>query len=112
MTSDVWLDQLRVARAHGHLHDLLPDGLGLRDCPYTIFDAIRMGGIFLSWDELPADERPPKRIWMDGDALQEWFHEVERRREEKYGSGGGSSGWDKSIEDPVSNPAAKGLIVG
>lgn len=76
-----------------------------------MFEAIHVGHIFLSFDELPEDERPDKRIWLDGDALREWFAEVKRRREAKYG-GKDSGGWDKSIEDPVENEAARGLIVG
>lgn len=68
-----------------------------------------MGGIYLSWDELPKDERPPRRIWHDGEKLQEWFELVNKRREEKFG---GKGGMDRSIEDPVENEAAKGLIVG
>lgn len=103
----MWLDTLRVARDHGTLDDLLPPGVGLNDCPFTIFDAIRLGGIFLAWDELPADERPPRRIWLNGDALKGWFDMVNKRREEKYGGKGGGA-----IEDPVQNDAAKGLIVG
>lgn len=108
MTSDAWLDTLRVARDHGTLDDLLPTGVaGLNDCPYTIFDAIRLGDMFLGWDELPKDERPPKRIWLDGEKLEEWFVMVNKRREEKYSGKG-----DRHIEDPVQNEAAKGLIVG
>jgi hypothetical protein len=106
----VWLDALRIAKAHGNLDDLLPPGVhGLLDCPYTVFDAIRLGHIFLSFDELPKEERPGKEIWLDGPALTEWFEDVERKREAKYSGG---SGWDKSIEDPIDNEAAKGLIVG
>lgn len=77
-----------------------------------MFDAIRLGHIFLSFDELPKDERPPKRIWLDGDSLREWFADVERKREAKWSGGSSKGGWDKSIEDPVENEAAKGLIVG
>ena len=109
MTSDVWLDTLRIARDHGSLDDLLPPGVaGLNDCPYTIFDAIRMGALFLGWDELPKDERPPRSIWLDGEKLEDWFNMVNKRRDEKYGGKGGSG----QIEDPVQNEAAKGLIVG
>lgn len=107
------MDTLRIAKEHGDLDALLPTGVqGLRDCPYTVFDAIRLGGIFLSFDELPEDERPDKRIWLDGEQLTAWFSDVKRRREEQYGGGGSGKGWDKSIDDPVENEAAKGLIVG
>lgn len=73
---------------------------------------MRVGGIFLSFEELEPDERPPRHIWMDGEELTAWFDNVKRRREEKYGGGGGDGGWDQSIQSPVSNGAAKDLIVG
>lgn len=62
--------------------------------------------LYISFDELPSDERPPRRIWLDDDALTAHFQRVERDREAKYG-GGDSAG---PIEDPVSNDAAKLLI--
>lgn len=66
--------------------------------------------MYLAWEELPKDERPPRRIWLDGEDLTDWFKEVERRREEKYGSGSSRGGSD--IDDPVENDAARALIVG
>lgn len=65
--------------------------------------------MYLAWEELPKDERPPKRIWLDGEDLQGWFKEVERRREEKYGK---DSSGSSEIEDPVENDAARSLVVG
>lgn len=76
----------------------------MRDCPHTIFEAIRNAMLVLSFDELPEDERPPKRIWLDGERLRDWFKTVERRRKEKYSG--------KHIDDPVDNDAARSLIVG
>lgn len=81
-----------------HIHELT-------DLPHTIFDAIRSASIYLSFDELPDDERPPKRIWRDGEAMGEFFDDVRRRRDEGTGS-------DTHIEDPVENQAARDLIVG
>lgn len=71
-----------------------------------------MGTVFLSFEELEPDERPPRAIWLDGEQMTAWFDNVKRRREEKYGTGDGDGGWDRSVADPVSNPAARGLIVG
>jgi hypothetical protein len=59
--------------------------------------------LYISFDELPSDERPPRRIWLDDDALQAHFDRVERDRTAKYGGEG-------AIEDPVDNDAAKLLI--
>lgn len=81
-----------------------PDIHELADLPHHIFDAIRAAHIYLSFEELPEDERPPKRIWRDGDKMAEFFDGVRRRRNE------GSS--QHVIDDPVQNEAARNLIVG
>lgn len=89
------------------MSELLPDGIDdVRDAPHVLFEAIRSALVFLSFDELPKDERPPKRIWLDGDQLSEWFKHVERQRDRKYGGDGPGP-----IEDPVDNDAARSLIV-
>lgn len=87
---------------------LFPPGIThLADLPHTLHDAISKGLAFVSFDELPSDERPPRKIWLDSERLDEWFKAVEKRRKEKYGGDG-----DKDIEDPVENEAARSLIVG
>lgn len=67
-------------------------------------EAIRLASVFLSFEELPRDEQPPRRIWLDQEQLRGWFDDVERRRDGRYGA--------RAIEDPVDNLAAQGLIVG
>lgn len=62
-----------------------------------MFEAIRQALYFLSFDELPNDERPPKRIWLDGEKLNAWFERVERKRKDEMG------GRNRTIEDPVEN---------
>jgi len=90
------------------VHELLPEGIDdLRDCPHPLFEAIRVALMVLGFDELEDNERPPKRIWLDGQRLQEWFKDVRRKRREKYDPKGGGE-----IEDPVQNEAARSLIVG
>lgn len=69
-----------------------------------MFNAIRFALTFLSFEELESHERPPKRIWLDSDALNDWFANVKKQRTEQ------ASG--KAIDDPVQNEAAKSLIVG
>lgn len=87
---------------------LFPPGIThLADLPATLHEAISKGLAFVSFDELPSDEKPPRKIWLDPERLDEWFVEVEKRRKEKYGVDG-----NKDIEDPVDNAAARGLIVG
>lgn len=80
----------------------------MADMPFPLHDAILRALMFLSWEELPDDERPPRRIWLYGDDLRDWFREVRARRDEKYGTGNSNS----QIEDPVDNPAAKDLMSG
>jgi hypothetical protein len=86
---------------------LLPEGYSdLKDVPHVFFEAVRFALVVISFDELSTEERPPKRIWRDNEALSEWFDAVKRRRDEQSGVDG-----RKPIEDPVQNEAAKGLIV-
>lgn len=57
----------------------------------------------LSWFEnLPRDEQPPRHIWWSGDLLDEWFEDVEERRNAKYGqSGRKRTSWDEGTEVPL-----------
>lgn len=65
---------------------LLPDGIThLGDCPFTLHAAILTALRIISYEEFPIEERPPKRIWLDGDRLAKWWTEVEVAREERYG---------------------------
>lgn len=67
------------------MSSLLPEGVEhLGDCPYTLHEAIVQGLRILQYEEFPIEERPPRRIWMDGDKLTEWWKQVEIDREEKY----------------------------
>lgn len=67
-----------------------------------MFDAIRSAAIFLSFEELPEDEQPPRRIWRDADKLSAHFDAVRAKRGDVSGD----------IDDPVQNQAARDLIVG
>lgn len=93
------------------MSELLPDGIAdLRDLPHHVYNLIRRALVFLSFDDLEEDERPPRRLWLDDDALSDHFKVVRRRRQEKYGGGSGGSDGPGPIEDPVSNHAA-GLLI-
>jgi hypothetical protein len=99
---------VRIARDFGTVAQLLPDGIAdVRDCPHTLFSAIRAALMVIGFDELDEDERPPRRIWLDNDRLADWFKEVRRRRKEKY-----SAKEPGPIDDPVENDAARSLLVG
>lgn len=112
MTDEAWIDTVRLARDMGTVRELFPRWFNdLRDLPHTLFEAIRLAFLFLSWDELPEDERPAKRIWLNAKALKDHFEAVKRKRAREMESGS-SSNWSREIEDPVENEAARGLIVG
>lgn len=99
---------MRIARDLGDVSVLLPEGMSLGDCPYNLADAILLALRFLKFDELEEEDRPPKRIWFDGDGLKRHWAEVRRRMEAKMKGEG-----DKQIEGDASpNDAAKQLIVG
>lgn len=86
---------------------IFPDGITtIHDLPYTYFDAIRTALSFLSFDELPKDERPKRDIWMEPDLLKEHFKAVERRREEKFGKSNSSS----EIDGPVSENDTEAIL--
>ena len=90
------------------MSSLFPPGIThAADLPYHLHDAISKGLAFAGFDELPSEERPPRRIWLDDEKLGAWFEKVTKLRKEKYGTDDA-----KEIDDPVENAAAEGLIVG
>lgn len=96
---------MRIARDLGDVSQLLPDGIGrLRDAPARFHQAIKSALIFLSFDELPEDDIPPRNIWTDGRRMKDWFADVRRRNKEKVGG--------REIDDPRTNAAIDLLIVG
>lgn len=64
----------------------------------------------LDWQEnLLGDEMPPAWMWPLDSELQVWFDEVERNREERYGSRSSSSDSDDDKVVPLmSNALAEG----
>jgi hypothetical protein len=76
---------------------LLPEGARLDDAPFVWFEAVRFALMVLSFDELPSEERPPRRIWLDGPKLDRWWVEVRKNRDAMM------RGEDRHIEDPKSN---------
>lgn len=60
--------------------------------------------LFLSFDEMPGEERPPRRIWLDGERLNEWFERIKRNREREVSS--------RQIDDPVENELTKEMLDG
>lgn len=94
---------MRFARDCGDLSILFPPGIQhARDLPYTIFDAIKLALVWLSYEELESDERPPKAIWLDHKEMKQWFKAVNRRRREKWGLKGEGDG---EIDGPTERNA-------
>lgn len=92
----------------GEVSVLFPEGINrLDDLPWTLHTAIVKGLYYLGFEELPLDERPPKRIWERPDEMKAWWARVERERKEKYGQGGDDSGVQEQ-----ENAAVKDMIVG
>lgn len=107
----MWLDTIRIARDGGGVAQLLPEGIdSLADAPYTLHQAIRIGLAFLSYEELPKDERPPKSIWMNNKRMEEWWADVDRRREERYGGGGDGGSTSTSLDEPP-GPGQRNALV-
>jgi hypothetical protein len=89
----------------GTVQSLFPPGItDLRELPGGYFDAITMALSFLSFEELPSEDRPPRRIWLSHEKLKAHFDAVKARQKEKADPD------NEPIEDPVDNPAARDLI--
>lgn len=84
---------------------LFPEGVtDISELAYPLFLAIRRALIFLSFEEMPKEDQPPKRIWLDNDALSEHFARLERDRKE-----GSKPGIEGPIEEPVQNDLTRGI---
>lgn len=82
---EAWLNTVRIARDLGDISSLFPKGITrLVDLPHTIHSAIRTALFYLGFEKLPKDEQPPRRIWLNAEAMEEWWRGVEQRRDEKF----------------------------
>lgn len=100
---------MRFVREFGTVEQIMPQGITtLRELPYPLFNAVRVGMLYLGFEELSREDQPPRRIWQDSDALKVWFDDVRSRN----GSRSEPDSWERNIEDPVDNEAARSLIVG
>jgi hypothetical protein len=101
MTSEAFIETVRVARDLGHgIRDLLPPWAhSIADAPYSLVSNISFALTVLRWREN-----------LDDHALKAWFETVKsNRRREMRGEDPDRS---QDIEDPVENAAARGLLVG
>jgi hypothetical protein len=60
---------------------------GVHKASYVLVQAVNEALMVLGWHEnLPKDEIPPRNIWWSGKLLDQWFEDVERRRDKKSGT--------------------------
>jgi hypothetical protein len=97
-----------MARDMGTAHLLFPPGItDIRELPAPHFDALRTSLMFLGFEEMPEDEAPPKKIWLDGEALTKHFKWLkEKRKAEMNGNGS-----QEASEPMKENSLAKQMIV-
>lgn len=61
---------------------------------------------FISFDELEEEERPPRKIWLDTEALESHFAMLKAKRKREAEG-------DTTLEgEPVQNKAARELLSG
>lgn len=89
------------------MSELLPLGVeSIRECPWRWFEAIRLGMFFIGFEELAEEDRPPRKIWLDSEAMESHFAALKAKRERE-------SKGDTTLEGvPVQNSAARDLIAG
>lgn len=104
IADEAWVDTVRLARELGDVSGLLPTGIAtLREIPYPLLEAIKAALIFLSFEELPSEDVPPRSIWTDTQALNTHFDRVRRRRDARYEG--------RDVEDERRNSALDLMIV-
>lgn len=97
---------MRFARDCGDLSLLLPDDITtIHELPYNIFDAIKLALVWLSYEELESQDRPPKSIWLDGKQLAKHFKAVRRRQKQRWGIK------DDDIDTEIDGPTERNALV-
>jgi hypothetical protein len=72
---------------------IFPDGVSkVADLPSDFFIAFEQATRILSWQEnLSEDEMPPRWMWHLDWELDEWFLDVKKKRDERFGASSGES---------------------
>lgn len=85
-----------MARDIGDISSLFPPGVTtLIDLPFTIHQAILAALSFLSYDELPEADKPPKKIWLNQKKMEAWWAGVKERRKAEAEGGGSQTSMTK-----------------
>lgn len=97
---------MRLARDIGDITSLFPPGIEkLVDLPFKLHEAINTALTFLSFEQLPKEERPHKRIWLDAEALDRHWDSVLQARENKAKGHG-------DLQGMAQNDLVKSIMVG
>jgi len=89
----------------GTAHLLLPPGVeDIREMPGQHFDLIRRSMIFLGFEEMPEEDRPPRKIWLDDKELVAHFDRLKEKRKAEAGG-------DTVSTDMTENSLAKDMII-
>lgn len=74
-----------MARKGGNGSLLWPKGCSsIEEVPYDLMKAVEHAYRILDWHEnLPAEEIPPSWMWPVAHEIDDWFEEVERKREDQ-----------------------------
>lgn len=100
---------MRLARDCGNLTLLLPDGVeSIYDMPYPLFEALQLALHFLTYEELPKDERPKPEIWLEPKEMKQHWKAVDARRKAKYG---GKEDSDRMGDEPIDGPVSENEAV-
>jgi hypothetical protein len=98
------VDTVRLARDIGDVSGLLPTGISsLREIPFQFQQALKAALIYLSFEEMIDEDRPPRSIWSDTEMLNAHMDRVRRKYRER-GEGRGE------LEHAQQNDAARMLI--
>jgi len=74
-----------TSKSTGSGHLVWPDGCGIEDVPDDLMVAIEQAVRICSWlESFPADEVPPRWMWHLDWKVDDWFKEVDRRRDAKF----------------------------
>lgn len=72
---------MRLARDAGDISSLFPTGVhSLVDAPHVFVQALSQALYYLSFENLPEHERPPKAIWLDSDKMESFSAMVQENR--------------------------------
>lgn len=75
---------------------------GIEEVPWDRVVGVNEALQVISWHEnLPRDEQPPRHIWWSVELLDEWFENVNEKRNDRTGSGRRRSSYDEAEDVPM-----------